>query len=227
MEKAEKPKRFRRTKADIEKGIIQAAAKVILAKGFAKATVLDIIKQEKIEPVTFYLRYRNQEDFYNFFTQKYDYWLQDSLGESQSEAYTEDRFTKLLKTLLNTLKNESIILELLRWEATEANDITRRTAYTREQTTIPLVKGYERIFENTNLDIAAISSIMVAGIYFLNLHKKCAPFCGIDLTTDEGMQRINQAIDQMAHLLFQNTSSTDQEIRKRADSSPNADSSEQ
>lgn len=119
------------------------------------------------------------------------------------------------------------MLELLRWEATEANDITRRTAYTREQTTIPLVKGYERIFENTNLDIAAISSIMVAGIYFLNLHKKCAPFCGIDLTTDEGMQRINQAIDQMAHLLFQNTSSTDQEIRKRADSSPNADSSEQ
>lgn len=52
MEKAEKPKRFRRTKADIENGIIQAAEKVILAKGFAKATVLDIIKQAKIEPVT-------------------------------------------------------------------------------------------------------------------------------------------------------------------------------
>lgn len=85
-----KPKRYRRTKADIEKSIKQAAETIILKKGFSEMTVLDIIKHAKIEPITFYTRYRNLEEFYDSFVREYDYWLNDMLKMSQDKASTQE-----------------------------------------------------------------------------------------------------------------------------------------
>ncbi len=81
MEKT-KSKRCRRSKAEIDNSIKKAAESIILKKGFAGTTVLDIIKHAKIEPVTFYTRYRNLEEFYDCFVREYDSWLSDMLRMS-------------------------------------------------------------------------------------------------------------------------------------------------
>jgi len=64
MNEKKKTRKARRTKADIEKAINEAARSTIMEKGFAQTTILDIIKKAKIEPATFYKRYKNLEDFY-------------------------------------------------------------------------------------------------------------------------------------------------------------------
>lgn len=74
MEEESKPRRARRTKASIEQAINRAAKDLVLKKGFAGVAVLDIIKRAKIEPVTFYNRYKNQEEFYDSFVRQFDYW---------------------------------------------------------------------------------------------------------------------------------------------------------
>ncbi|MNO01094.1 hypothetical protein D3C81_2211490 [compost metagenome] len=47
-----------------------------------------------------------------------------------------------------------------------------------------------------NVDLRAVSSLLVAGIYYLVLHTKMtdSTFCEIDLTTEEGMNRIKEAV---------------------------------
>lgn len=132
-----KPKRYRRTKADIEKSIKQAAETIILKKGFSEMTVLDIIKHAKIEPITFYTRYRNLEEFYDSFVREYDYWLNDMLKMSQDKASTQEGYVEIFKNLTDSLKEDSIMLELLRWEVNDANNLTKRSAMNREIQTLP------------------------------------------------------------------------------------------
>lgn len=62
MNEKKKTRKARRTKADIEKAINEAARSTIMEKGFAQTTILDIIKKAKIEPATFYKRYKNLEN---------------------------------------------------------------------------------------------------------------------------------------------------------------------
>lgn len=37
---------------------------------------------------------------------------------------------------------------------------------------------------------------------YLNLHRERATFCAIDLTTDEGFERIQKAINNLTEILF-------------------------
>lgn len=201
MEKT-KIKRCRRSKAEIEAGIKNAAKNIILKKGFSGMTVLDIIKRAKIEPVTFYSRYRNLEEFYDCFVRDYDYWFSDMLKQSKGREYDRDRYVEIFRNLFECLKDDSIMLELLRWEVNESNAVTKRSAMNREVQTLPLTAIYGDQFKDSDVDFVAISALLIAGIYYLNLHRECSPFCGIDVATEEGRARLMNAVEGLAGKLF-------------------------
>ena len=201
MEKT-KTKRNRRSKAEIETGINKAAESIILKKGFSGMTVLDLIKQAKIEPVTFYSRYRNLEEFFDTFVRGYDYWFTDMLKMTRDKEYDKERYVEIFRNLFDCLKDESIMLELLRWEVGEANAVTKRSAMNREVQTMPLTEVYGNQFKDSGIDFVAISSLLIAGIYYLNLHRDCSPFCGIDAGTEAGRTRLVNAVECLATLLF-------------------------
>ncbi len=203
-----KPRRPRRSKADIENCINKAAKELVLKKRFSNVTVLDIIKRAKIEPITFYSRYQNQEDFFEHFVREFDYWFKDTMSVENNQVRTEEVYAELLINLLNELSQKSIMLELLRWEISDTNQVTLRTAMNRELHTIPLVDKYEADFKDSGMDISAISSLLVGGIYYLCLHKECAPFCRIDLNTEEGKQKIQNAIRTLSRLLYEHKQGT-------------------
>ena len=62
-ERKEEDKKGQTHKGRHRKAINEAARSTIMEKGFAQTTILDIIKKAKIEPATFYKRYKNLEDF--------------------------------------------------------------------------------------------------------------------------------------------------------------------
>ncbi len=213
-----KPKRYRRSKADIENSIKQAAKNIILKKGFSGMTVLDIIKNAKIEPITFYTRYRNLEEFYDWFVREYDYWFGDMLKMSHDKAYNKERYVEIFANLFECLKEDSIMLELLRWEVNDANTITKRSAMNREIQTLPLTGIYESQFSDSDIDFVAISALLIAGIYYLNLHRKCSPFCGIDISTQEGRTRLLNAIKGLSDKLFMEKDTAEKRYREKISS---------
>lgn len=197
-----KPKRYRRTKADIENSIRKAAINIILKKGVSGMTVLDIIKNAKIEPITFYSRYRNLEEFYDCFFREYDYWFGDMMKMSREKEYNKEKYVEIFNNLFECLKDDSIMLELLRWEVNDANTVTKRSAMNREIQTLPLTDIYGSQFKDSDIDFVAISALLIAGIYYLNLHRKCSPFCGIDVATEGGRSRLMNAVETLANKLF-------------------------
>lgn len=203
MEQENKPKRFRRTKASIEEAINKAAKDLILKKGFVGVTVLDIIKKAKIEPITFYNRYKNQEEFYDNFVREFDYWFNDTLRIPSELLETEEGYVEILNKLVDGMADDSVMMELLRWEICETNAVTRRTAMNREFHTLPLIKPYEIQFRNSGVDIKAVTTLLIAGVYYLNLHRRCSPFCEIDVNKEEGRNIIKNTIKRLLRILYQ------------------------
>lgn len=202
MATTETPKRKRRKGNDIEQSIIKAAVELISDKGFLELAVTGIIKKAKIEPVVFYNRYRDLNEFINEFVKNYDYWFSDIVKQCSVKEDKKHKYIELLQSLLKSLKENRIMQHLLKWELSTNNEVTQRTAWLREVHTLPLVKEYGSLFSNTPVDIVAISALIVGGIYYLILHSSLSSFSGIDISTDEGEKRIMNAIEYLSDTLF-------------------------
>ena len=194
--------RIRRTKATITENIRKAAVESVLKRGFSGSLVSEIIKKAKIEPVVFYNRYQNLEEFFSEFVKGYDYWFSDVAKEANKLETPHDQFIAFIEGLQECMIEKSVMLELIRWEIAVDNDITKRTASIREMFTLPLAEKYDDLFKNSGIDFVAIATIIVSGLYYLYLHKDRSTFCNIDMNTEEGRNRVNQAIKFLSELLF-------------------------
>lgn len=194
--------RIRRTKATITENIRKAAVESVLKRGFSGSLVSEIIKKAKIEPVVFYNRYQNLEEFFSEFVKGYDYWFSDVAKEANKLETPHDQFIALIEGLQKCMIEKSVMQELIRWEIAVDNDITKRTASIREMFTLPLAEKYDDLFKNSGIDFVAIATIIVSGLYYLYLHKDRSTFCNIDMNTEEGRNRVNQAIKFLSELLF-------------------------
>lgn len=195
-----KTRRPRRSKADIEAAIQRAAIAQIKKKGFSLALVTDIVKRAKIEPIVFYNRYKNLDEFYDKFVKKYDYWLSNIVHGLADELDTTDGHADIMTQLLDNLLNDGIMTELLRWEVSEGTHITERTARLREMDVTDLIAKYSSE-KKQSIDLVAISALIVGGIYFMVLHKDRSTFAGIDLNSTEGQRRIEHAFRHIARMI--------------------------
>ena len=97
---------------------------------------------------------------------------------------------------------DDIMTELLRWEVAEGNHITERTSRLREMHAIDLCNTYTWEGGRNNLDVNAITCLLVAGIYYFILHKDRSTIAGIDINTPAGKRRLIEAIRSIASLMF-------------------------
>lgn len=198
-----KARRPRRSKADIEDAIHKAAVSQIKKKGFSLALVTDIVKRAKIEPVVFYNRYKNLDEFYDTFVKDYDYWLSDLVRDSIENIDSEEAYSNVIEKILNNLLSDDIMTELLRWEVAEGNNITERTARLRTMHAVDISRNFEEKHADIGIDVTAVSALLVAGIYYMLLHKDRSSMIGIDINQAAGKRRIVNAIREISRLIFQ------------------------
>ena len=198
-----KARRPRRSKADIEDAIHKAAVSQIKKKGFSQALVTDIVKRAKIEPVVFYNRYKNLDEFYDTFVKDYDYWLSDLVRDSIENIDSEEAYSNVIEKILNNLLSDDIMTELLRWEVAEGNNITERTARLRTMHAVDIFRNFEEKHAGIGIDVTAVSALLVAGIYYMLLHKDRSSMIGIDINQAAGKRRIVNAIREISRLIFQ------------------------
>ncbi len=198
-----KARRPRRSKADIEDAIHKAAVSQIKKKGFSLALVTDIVKRAKIEPVVFYNRYKNLDEFYDTFVKDYDYWLSDLVRDSIENIDSEEAYSNVIEKILNNLLSDDIMTELLRWEVAEGNNITERTARLRTMHAVDIFRNFEEKHADIGIDVTAVSALLVAGIYYMLLHKDRSSMIGIDINHAAGKRRIVNAIREISRLIFQ------------------------
>lgn len=203
-----KTRRKRRTKKDLEDIINNAALELIKENGFHNITVTSIMQKAEIEPIVFYNRYEDLNAFTDEFVKKYDYWFSEVINKIEFIDNPQKQYISILTTLLESLQGNKEMQQLLRWEIDSYNDTTIRTARLREFHTLPLVNKYKRIFENSQVEIDAVSALVIGGIYYLVLHSGLSEFAGIDINSKEGKEKIQRALEYLGNMFFDDTKLT-------------------
>lgn len=201
-ENPEKKRRARRTKTTIERDVLNAVSSLIEEVGFANVTLTGVAQRAQIEATVFYRRYANLEELFDQYTRKYDYWLGNLAEMMPPDLAHEESFKWILKNLIIALYKNKGMQQLLVWELSDDNPVTRRTSRLRESINEPLVRLLEYCFQGSGIDMNAISAMMISGIYYLVLHRKRSRFCDIDFASKKGKARLEEAVDQLTSILF-------------------------
>ncbi len=198
-------KRVRRTAEDIDKDILTAAGILIKEHGFAHVTTSAVLECAKVEPNVFYKRFKDLDDLFDKYVRQYDYWLNDSFNFDKVRFKPIENCENLLLGLVDALNGNEIMQKLLAWEITELNYITERTSSNRERHSHPLIDYFQDTYSDPKLDIRVVSALLIAGIYYLCLHKRLSSFCEVDFNTPEGIELLKNNITEIVKRVYQNS----------------------
>lgn len=202
-------RRPRRSKAAIEAAIHKAAISQIKKNGFAGALVTNIVKQAKIEPIVFYNRYKNLDDFYENFAKRFDNWVTNATNGEPTSSTAKSEIALTIELIMNSLVTDKLMIEMLRWEVADRNEITQRSLQLREQELEQLVKKLiKHVTPLCSIDGKTLISLIIAGIYYLALLKDRTSFAGININTPDGKQQVSGAVSLLEQLLAESTSDT-------------------
>ncbi len=130
-----------------------------------------------------------------------DFWTgnPDLLGSDEtSQQPPSQLILAMLRAQIEALANNDTLREIRRWELVELNDVTAKLANRREKAARAFINRVDGL--SPQIDMPAVVSIMLAGVLYLMLRSKTeSQFLGIPLRTNEGWQRLYQALESMTN----------------------------
>jgi AcrR family transcriptional regulator len=192
----------RRTNKEIDNLLSHTVTKLIIKKGFNNLTLTGIAKEAKINPWVIYNRYDNLDDLLDKYIRKYDYWINDLIVISL-EKTPKENFKCIVTNFITELYNNEVMQKILLWELNDTHSkITRRIADNRETDSDNLLKYFNNIFDNKDINFNMFLSLMIASIYYLVLHKKISTFNTIDFTKKQSKDDLIKTIEKIIDIVM-------------------------
>jgi AcrR family transcriptional regulator len=197
-----KKRKRRRTKIELEDDIWTAVEKLIIKKGFHNLTVKEILQEAQVEPMIFYNRFENLDDMIEKYVHRYDYWLRDSI-KIDSEVEPKSESKKLITNLINELYENEIMQKILLWELNDDSKVSRQMASAKETQSKALYQYFSEHLETIGGgSVKSVSSLIIAGIYYLVLHRKISTFGLINFDSLQGKQMLIEMAEKIINILF-------------------------
>lgn len=208
MESKNSSGKVTRNKARTKEKIIAATETIFKEKGYTGLTIANITKEAGVNHTLIRKYFGSLEKLIEIYVKRKDFWqIMNNeriygLIKNQREVSKFDTVF-LLNSLFDTVFHSEELQKILLWEISEDSDIMKKVAREREvlgEELFALLDGNP----TTQFDLRPILAVQIAGLYYLSLHAKAngSLFCGIDLNTPEGRQRIINAMESVMDLVM-------------------------
>lgn len=181
--------------------LINAVGKVLRDKGYTGLTATNIAKSAGLSRRLITIYFDSVDHLIETYVRNKDYWTAASGSVEEMMKKNETIDTKkiidyLLQNQLDNFYNNPEMQKIILWEISQKTKIMYEVCEDREQLGLKVFELADKEFEGSTVDIRAVTALLVAGIYYMVLHAKSTDtlFCGIDINTPEGMDRIKNAI---------------------------------
>lgn len=200
-----------RDKERTKEKMIQAVGKVLLKKGYTGLNATTIAKEAGIDKSLVWTYFGILDNLVEEYIDQRDFWkfkAKESIENLTSviKEVNEHDMAALLQFQYKALLEDEMLQRIMLWGISEKKDFLRNISNERELIGEEIFKNIDPQFKDSIIDIRAILAIVLAGIYYLTLHGKTntSLFCGIDLNTENGEQRINESISKIISMAYQN-----------------------
>jgi AcrR family transcriptional regulator len=199
-----------RNKEQTKQIFIDTVSKIIVRDGFKAIGINTISKEAGLDKVLIYRYFDGLDGLLHAFAKQKDFYINISEEiykriENASKDDVKQLVVLVLNNQLRELRSNKELQELMLWEMIERNELTIAIAKEREE------KGYElseKLKEklnipNAEIDVNAIMSILVSGLYYLALRSRTVDvFNGVEIDSEAGWLRIESAIQTIVNNLF-------------------------
>lgn len=187
-----------RDKEKTKQKLLNAVGKILKTKGYSGLMVSKIAAVAGFDKKLIYEYFGSTDKLIDEYIKSQDYW---SKFTPESDIDLSDGGREMSKfAILNqfeTLKKNKELQKILVWEMSESRPILKKLLDQREEVGEELFKNItDPYFGEKAEEYRAITAILVAGIYHLNLYTghNGNTFCGIEMKTEEGRKKIEKAL---------------------------------
>lgn len=181
--------------------LISSVGKVLEDKGYTGLTTANIAKVAGVDRKLISLYFGSLDNLVETYIKGKDYWKTaafaavSNFGESPS-AGSKGFLESLLMHQMDEFEANTELQKAILWQISEPSSIMSEVAHEREKMNALFFAFADKELVDKNIDLRGVTSVLLAGIYYLLLHAKNSgsTFCEIDLSTAEGMQRIRVAV---------------------------------
>ena len=191
--------------------LINAVGKVLKNKGYIGLTATNIAKAAGLSRRLITIYFDSVDDLVETYVRNKDYWTAASGNAGEMIAENKDRDTRkvidcLLQNQLDYFYNNPEMQKIILWEISKKTKIMYEVCNDRERLGSKVFEIVDRELEGKNIDIRAVTALLIAGVYYMVLHAKSTDtlFCEIDINQPEGMERIKNAISVILEKIYDN-----------------------
>ncbi|MDZ7762449.1 MAG: TetR/AcrR family transcriptional regulator [Desulfovermiculus sp.] len=202
------------THEQVRTKLIAAIGSILARVGFSRCNE-DLVAQEAgLKRINIFRYFGGLPGLVSAFGESGLFWpttdelLQETI-DNFPQLTPEEQMSAFFKSLLVCLRHRPQTLDILAWEALERNELSRRLEDVRVRTAL-------EYFENLHgeipedIDLSAIVALLAGAVFFLSVQSRnMRTFGGIDLQSEAGWKRIEQAIE----LLMRGSFSKDDQSR--------------
>ncbi len=187
-----------RDKDQTKQKILQAVGKLI-AEGNGKAGVNAVAREAGVDKVLIYRYFGGMPELLRAYVSEGEFWpgFEDVMETSPYVAAMlppGEIGTRFVHGFIRELRSRPVTLEILRRELQETNALTAELTRVRDDWTRDIGESYA----GRGGDPEALHALVTAGLIYLMLAgKTMETFCGVDVRTDEGWERIERAAGRM------------------------------
>lgn len=193
-----------RNKERTRRKLIDAVGKLFAKEGYTSLNAAKIAATARLDRKLIYLYFGSVDELIECYLSEQDYWKPErnsfiaELLQSRRTLKQEDMLL-ILKGQLDAMLKDKSFQKLIQWELSQKNEMLRQFAEDRDQMGEQLFALTDAYFSDRDADLRAVLALQVAGIYYLALHARVngSNFCGIDVRTPEGKERIEAALGQI------------------------------
>jgi AcrR family transcriptional regulator len=195
-----------RDREETRKKILAAMGRLLAQKGSTALGINAIAREARVDKVLIYRYFGGLPELYRAFALEGNSFPSlDEITEGKLEELAKlppaDAVKAVILGFVRAVRRRPLTMEMMRWELQERNELTDALAAERNRQAqqwfalVPNLRG---------ADIPAVVSILVAGQIFLALRAKTThSYNGIDLHSEEGWRRIEDAVGLLSDLFFQ------------------------
>ncbi|WP_313267944.1 TetR/AcrR family transcriptional regulator [Sphingobacterium sp.] len=194
-----------RTKARM----IAAVGKVIQKKGYHALNGPNIALECGLNKALIWNYFGGLDQLVEAYLTQKDFWQIGDKGileqmVTNPSAISVSLIEELLKSQFDTFLKDKTKQKVIHWGLGEKTKALKNIADRREMLGEELFKHVDSKFENSENDLRATLAILVSSIYYISLQAKStgSTFCGIDVNTEAGKERIQKTMRKILEQTF-------------------------
>ncbi|KAA2223606.1 TetR/AcrR family transcriptional regulator [Chryseobacterium sediminis] len=201
-----------RNKERSKKKFLDAVGKILRTKGHAALKVSGIAATAGVDKKMIYTYFGGIDGLIDEYIRSQDYWSKvttDEVGKIQprlddgGKSFMEEM---LLSQFDYVYKNREA-QKLLLWRISEPRKSLKKLTDTQEENGEYIFKLLmDPHFKENAEEVRSIMAILVSGLYYLNMYAAMngSIFCGIDVDTSKGREKIKKAISFLLNQTYEN-----------------------